>query len=133
MDFMERRGSGLRKIREEIAWCANYEEEFLPLFRDDGHNFTVALWNMNYRTVNAGDDNVAFDPTINPTLSDLAQQVYGLIVQDPTITQTDLSDRLSRHRSTIALSIKELKESGLIIRGGLKKKGYWEFPNTSAN
>jgi ATP-dependent DNA helicase RecG len=140
MDFMERRGSGLRKIREETAWCANYEEEFLPLFRDDGHNFTVTLWNMNYRTGNASDDNVASDPTINPTinptlnptLSDLAQQVYGLVVKDPTITQADLSDRLSRHRSTIALSIKELKESGLIIRGGSKKKGYWEFPNTSA-
>ncbi|WP_303203324.1 Fic family protein [Raoultibacter timonensis] len=55
LGFMERRGSGLRKIREETARCANYREEFLPLFIDDGHTFTVILKNMNYQSKSKPD------------------------------------------------------------------------------
>jgi ATP-dependent DNA helicase RecG len=61
MGFMERRGSGLRKIREETAWCANYRDEFKPLFKDDGHNFTVTLWDMNYQPDSASGKDTGKD------------------------------------------------------------------------
>lgn len=48
--YMERKGSGLKPIRERTAFAPNYEEKFLPIFIDNGKNFKVVLWNMNYLT-----------------------------------------------------------------------------------
>ena len=50
MRFMERKGSGLKLIRERTALAPNYEERFMPRFVDDGRFFKVVLWNMNFDT-----------------------------------------------------------------------------------
>ena len=47
--FMERRGSGLRKICHETMAKDNYEDRFLPRFEDKNGFFCVILWGMNYR------------------------------------------------------------------------------------
>lgn len=47
MRFMERKGSGLKLIRERTALAPNYEERFIPQFIDNGRFFKVVLWNMN--------------------------------------------------------------------------------------
>ena len=49
MSFMERRGSGLRKICHETMAKDNYEDRFLPRFEDKNGFFRVILWDMNYR------------------------------------------------------------------------------------
>ena len=49
MSFMERRGSGLRKICHETMAKDNYENRFLPRFEDKNGFFRVILWDMNYR------------------------------------------------------------------------------------
>lgn len=49
MSFMERRGSGLRKICHETMAKDNYEDRFLPRFEDENGFFRVILWDMNYR------------------------------------------------------------------------------------
>jgi len=45
---MERRGTGLRLIRERTALAPNYEDKYEPEFIDDGQYFKVILWDMNY-------------------------------------------------------------------------------------
>jgi|GEM_PF-5761144 len=67
LGFMERRGSGLRKIREETSWCANYKDAYKPQFYDDGHHFTVTLWNMNYPANNLTGQ-VIDNATVNLTV-----------------------------------------------------------------
>ncbi|MDR1136304.1 MAG: AAA family ATPase [Clostridiales Family XIII bacterium] len=57
LDFIERRGSGLKKIRNETADLYGYTEDFAPEFRSTATEFHVVLMNMNYdlRTDLGGD------------------------------------------------------------------------------
>ncbi|MDR2046497.1 MAG: putative DNA binding domain-containing protein [Clostridiales bacterium] len=48
LDFIERRGSGLKKIREATADLYGYTEDFAPKFKSTQTAFHVVLKNMNY-------------------------------------------------------------------------------------
>lgn len=48
LDFAERQGSGLRKIREETAHLYGYTDEYAPKFLSAPSAFHVVLKNMNY-------------------------------------------------------------------------------------
>jgi ATP-dependent DNA helicase RecG len=48
LDFAERQGSGLRKIREETARLYGYTEDYAPKFVSTPSAFHVVLKNMNY-------------------------------------------------------------------------------------
>ena len=54
LDFMERRGSGFRKILEDYRFEENFEEGKTPVFRSDPYSFSVTLYNLNY---GVNDDN----------------------------------------------------------------------------
>lgn len=48
MRYMERRGSGLRKIINETAKLPGYTEEYRPAFYSTPTSFTVVIKNVNY-------------------------------------------------------------------------------------
>ena len=48
LDFVERRGSGFKKIREATAELYNYTDDFAPTFVSTRTAFHVVLKNMNY-------------------------------------------------------------------------------------
>ena len=48
MRYMERRGSGLRKIVNETAKLPGYTEEYRPVFHSTPTSFTVVIKNVNY-------------------------------------------------------------------------------------
>ena len=48
LDFIERRGSGLRKIRNETAQLYGYTENFAPQFESTQTEFRVVFKNMGY-------------------------------------------------------------------------------------
>ena len=48
MNYMERRGSGFRKIREDYHAAANYRPEVEPKFYSTATSFWVTLYNLNY-------------------------------------------------------------------------------------
>ena len=48
MHFMERRGSGFRKIKADYRRAVNYRDEIEPLFRSTPTSFFVTLYNLNY-------------------------------------------------------------------------------------
>ena len=54
MNYMERRGSGLRKICRLTAHQANYKPRFAPRFEAESATFRVTLWDMNYREDEGG-------------------------------------------------------------------------------
>lgn len=55
MKYMERRGSGLKKILDETAKLPGYTDELKPQFRSTSTSFFVVLKNVNYAT-SAGDE-----------------------------------------------------------------------------
>mgnify|MGYP002708848118 CR=1 FL=1 len=48
MHFMERRGSGFKKIKADYRRAVNYRNEVEPLFRSTPTSFFVTLYNLNY-------------------------------------------------------------------------------------
>ena len=56
MKFMERRGSGLRKIVSETEKLPGYTEEMRPEFHSTATDFRVVLKNMNYNMDGGGQD-----------------------------------------------------------------------------
>ena len=48
LDYAERQGSGLRKIREETSYLHGYTDEYVPVFRSTPSAFHVILKNMNF-------------------------------------------------------------------------------------
>jgi ATP-dependent DNA helicase RecG len=48
LDYIERRGSGLKKIRDETSYLYGYTEEYAPKFKSTPTSFRVIFQNMNY-------------------------------------------------------------------------------------
>lgn len=48
MNYMERRGSGFKKIKDDYHRAVNYRPELEPAFYSDASSFWVTLYNLNY-------------------------------------------------------------------------------------
>ena len=48
MNYMERRGSGFKKIKADYHRSVNFLETLEPQFYSDRNNFIVTLFNLNY-------------------------------------------------------------------------------------
>lgn len=59
MNYMERRGSGFRKIKDDYHRAVNYRPALEPKFYSDASSFWVTLYNLNY--------NVSIDGTCSGT------------------------------------------------------------------
>jgi ATP-dependent DNA helicase RecG len=56
LEFAERQGSGLRKIREETARLHGYTEDYAPKFVSTPSAFHVVLKNMNYSLATSAEE-----------------------------------------------------------------------------
>ncbi len=64
LGYMERQGSGFKKITEAYHTAYNYREELEPEFYSDITSFQVTLYNLNYEAVEkeiVGAEKVAFE------------------------------------------------------------------------
>ena len=68
MKFMERRGSGLRKIVSETEKLPGYTEEMVPEFHSTATDFRVVLKNVNYNM--DGSDQDTMHDTIHDAMHD---------------------------------------------------------------
>ena len=48
MNYMERRGSGFKKILDDYQAQDKYDDEYKPEFYSDTGDFRLTLWNLNY-------------------------------------------------------------------------------------
>ncbi len=62
MNYMERRGSGFKKIKGDYHKEINYKSDLEPIFYSDNNSFWVTLYNLNYDVpidkVDIDDNNV---------------------------------------------------------------------------
>ena len=69
MKFMERRGSGLKKILNETAKLPGYSEQLKPEFYSTPTDFRVVLKNVNYDLLTTPQDNQQVTPQDNQRVS----------------------------------------------------------------
>ena len=119
LDFMERRGSGFKKIYEALE----YEEKIN--FFSDRTGFKVTLINENY---NRKTDEI-YTENYTENLNKTQKRIVEIIDKNPNITQQILAERMKLTRVAIALNLKQLKEKNIIERVGSDRKGIWKIIN----
>ena len=116
--FMERRGSGLKKIAKE------YQDENPPAFYSTDQIFKTTLKNLNYgKTSSPNGGDVGGDDVVENN----AKLILTVISAEPKITQKNLAVKTGLSERTVSREIKSLRESGVIRRVGSDRAGYWEI------
>ena len=131
LHFMERRGSGFKKICEDYALAESYTDEKKPRFISDSDNFTLILPNLNYGINKNVTDDVTENVTENVTdivtekIGKREKEVLSIISNNPHITIDELAIIMNVTRRTVLRAIKSLKDSQIIERAGSDRQGYW--------
>ena len=132
LGFIERRGSGLKKIRDATADLYGYRDEFAPKFVSTRTEFHVILRNMNYGIVfgsaesgAAGSDNGS-GGSENGSDGSVPEMILRLLKKNPNATYDELARELNLGRRTVQRHIKSLKEAGRLHRIGSERSGQWE-------
>jgi ATP-dependent DNA helicase RecG len=119
--LVEELGSGTRKIFKYTPIYAHGKQAEIidaDIFKIIvPHDDVVAITKSTDETINE---------TLNETLNETIKSVLIQIKENPQITQRELCDILGKSRATITRAVRELQESGMLIRIGGRKNGHWE-------
>ncbi|MCD8295515.1 MAG: putative DNA binding domain-containing protein [Clostridia bacterium] len=125
LGYMERRGSGLNKIREAYLNAANYRPELAPEFKSTQSTFMVTLWNLNYSALEPESTYEQSEANSTDSLSKDERSALDAIRRYPNITQEDLAKLLQISRTKVQMLVKRLKDGNYIARNGARKNGTW--------
>ena len=118
MKFMERRGSGLKKITEKTNLLFGDNDNHVEFYSDNDY-FKVIIHNANYKNKELFNENSPIK------LSKTENDIINLIIKDEHITRQNISIILKKDISTIKKAITRLKKVGYVYREGSKKNGKW--------
>ncbi len=130
LGYMERQGSGFKKITDAYHAAYNYRSELEPKFHSDAGGFSVTLANLNYAAKAA---HVVHDKLpkkvpkkVPKKRTENAQRILSIMVKEPNITSRQLADLIGVTERGIKKQIASLRRDGLIRHIGATKAGYWE-------
>lgn len=130
LDFMERRGSGFKKIMQAYEVEPNYTEDKKPVFYSNATEFRVILKNLNFTNEVLNDKNEVLDEVLDEVLNfdgtEMEVKVIRAILLSPRIKQKKLAEQVGVSVSTIQRTIKKLVKEGKIVRMNGKRDGYWK-------
>lgn len=64
---------------------------------------------------------------VTDKVTDSEMTILTLLLEDPAYSYTQLAEKASVSRKTIALKMKKLQDRGIITRIGSNKRGYWKI------
>ena len=141
LGYMERQGSGFKKITESYRAAHNYRDELEPKFYSDASSFQVTLYNLNYgTTVNATkavieDENVAIAPDylaidrLNASQATIAKAkaVFANMGLDGVFGRSDIAAITNDSVTAAGNLITKLKNADLIEAVSGFGKGKYKF------
>jgi ATP-dependent DNA helicase RecG len=131
MKYMDRRGSGLRKIVNETKKLYGYSDKFQPEFYSTHSSFTVVLKNVNYsenQFANRQGDvgiNGGINVGINVGINETQKKIIDIMIENPSITAEQISDIVGITKRRVESNISQLKKAELIERDGARRNGRW--------
>ena len=125
LKFMERRGSGLRKIIDAYKGCYEYTPDYAPLFDSTQAFFFTTLKNLNYEAENVPQD-VQEEESSVKTREKTREKILRLVIENPKITYDELSRELNLTEKGIEYAVRKLRNEGTLKRIGPDNGGYWE-------
>ena len=145
LGYMERQGSGFKKITESYHAAHNYRKELEPEFYSDVTSFQVTLYNLNYgTTTNSANvtikdesvaittDYVAIEAAIDglnasQTTIKKAKEVYKNMGTDGIFGRSDISSITGDSVTAAGNLISKLKAASLIAPVKGHGKGKYRF------
>lgn len=118
LKYMERRGSGFKKIMMDYQGQPNYNEALKPLFEADSEDFLLTLFNMNY------SEDVIQDVTQDVTQDDVDKKIREMIKSNPNVSTEERAETLSLSTRTVKRHIKEMPDVQYVGSG---YSGHWEI------
>ena len=126
LHFMERRGSGFKKICEDYAFAESYTEEKKPRFISDNDNFTLILPNLNYDVEKArATKGPQKDHKQGPEIIDRKAHILDLIALNPKISRSKISVQLGLTEKQVRIALEQLVAEGKVKREGADRGGQW--------
>lgn len=129
MRFMERRGSGLKKITDKTNALFGDGKSHVEFYSDNNF-FKVIIYNANYGIEDSADEKSStVNSTVNSTvkLSKTERSIIEFIEEDADVTIEAIALRLGKTESTIKKAIKKLKAKEIVVRVGADKTGFWQI------
>ena len=123
LDYMEKRGSGLLRIRKETKALDGYRDELQPVFRSTPTQFQTIIF-ASVNIANVGDFVGDF---FDEKLTDRQKKIISFIKESPTITAKQMSETLSVSQRTIERELSTLKEMKVLRREGKDNDGFWKI------
>ena len=121
MKFMERRGSGLKKITDNTNALFNDGKNHVEFFSDRNY-FKVTIHNALYGKKIGDKPNVT-----DVTKTDMEEAIIEQIKLNSKVTVDQLAEKLQVNRRTILRCITLMKQKGTLKRIGSSRNGYWEI------
>ncbi|MBQ4443230.1 MAG: putative DNA binding domain-containing protein, partial [Clostridia bacterium] len=129
MKFMERRGSGLKKITDNTNALFNDGKNHVEFFSDRNY-FKVTIHNALYGKKQKGasvNANVNAGVNAGVKLSATQKAIIQLMRENTQITIKEMASALGKNETTVSRNISQLKEAGVVKRVGSDKTGHWEL------
>ena len=132
LDYMEKRGSGLKRILNETKALKDYKEELKPVFKSTASQFMTIIYSTQYMKgpVNGlvnGPVNDSLNDRVNDSLNDRVNDsvnaTYLIIKSNPGIQRKAISDFTGKSIPTIDRHIAILVKKGLIEHKDSDKTG----------
>lgn len=143
LGYMERQGSGFKKITEAYYAAHNYRAELEPKFYSDSVSFQVTLYNLNYNVsaekVAIGEENVSIAPdyiaievaiegmNANSGTIKKAKAVFSQMGIDGIFGRTDITAITGDSATAAGNLINKMKDAGLIEAVSGFGKGKYKF------
>ncbi len=124
LGYMEKQGSGLKKIREAYQNAANFKPGMEPEFLSYEGDFFVTLRHLNYGVDVEKADELHNRTTII-TLNDRQQTLLSTLRKNPELTLAEIVTQTGLTKSTAHREIQVLTELELLERIGSRKSGRW--------
>lgn len=126
LDYMERRGSGFKKIMQAYEVEPNYTEDKKPVFYSNATEFRVILKNLNFKNEVLNEKNEVLNEVLNSGRTEMEIKVIKKILYSPRIKQKELAEDVGASVSTVQRIIKKLVKEEKIVRTNGKRNGYWK-------
>ena len=104
--YMDRRGSGFKKIVEDYQMYANVSNGAKPVFKSELSSFFITLPNLQYVVKEQAD-------------------ILSIMAENPIVSAAELASMLGLTLRHIQRLIKDLVEKEIIRREGGRKLGKW--------
>ena len=140
LKYMERRGSGFKKILADYEGQVEFDETKMPVFDADIDDFTLPLYNLDYGhnyIMNVsdiqGDNRIdtqdgaqggTQDGTQGGTQDKLQEQIFDMIKDNPQISTSEMATKLGVGVRTVKRRIKQMTN---IVYVGSGYSGHWEI------